>query len=270
MRLSVEVVDHIFSFLLSHRESLIACSKVPRLSPIVERHLYYHVTVHIVDSKPLSRSAFEPEHLSKVLSENPHILNYVRILQIEPDFSFPRKKYRQSILRRLDEFSKTLLMFPGLECIMLTSKNRVWYWSDAFRVALEDRLNLPTMREIHFVASKDFPFSLLHICKHVKNLSLSGSFKAKGRICDSTTLPQLKSLTLRTDDISSSLLAWLKLHINELQSLKCAFFSVEVLLELLRVCSETLNKLDVDLTNWGGKVQPSSNRGMATLKCSRL
>jgi len=66
-------------------------------------------------------------------------------------------------------------MFPVLECITLTSKNRVWYWSDTFRAALDDRLNLPTVKEIHFVGGKDFPFALLDTCEHVENLSLSGS-----------------------------------------------------------------------------------------------
>jgi len=190
MRLSVEILDLIFSFLVSHRESLIACSKEPVLSPIVGRHLYYHVIVRIGKRLTNSNCAFEPEHLSKLVSENPRILNYVRILQIESDFSFPQRKYT---LQRLHEFAKTLLMFPLLECIMLTSENRVWHWSDAFRAALEDRLNLPTVKEIHFVGGKDFPFSLLDACKHVKNLSLSGRF-TKGRFCDSTP-SQLKSLT---------------------------------------------------------------------------
>jgi len=256
MRLSVEILDHIFSFLLSHREFLIACSKDPLLSPIIERHLYYHVTVHIRHPDSLANSkgrVLEPERVSQLVSENPRILNYVRILEIEPDFSSGR--HRQSILRRLDKFANTLLMFPLLECIMLTSRKferAIWYWSDAFQTALRDRLNLPTIKEIRFIGSKKFPFSFLDACKHVKNLSLSGSFDAGGRFCNST-LPRLKSLTLSAERISSSLLTWLKSHMNELQSLKCAFFSVEALPELLGVCSQTLTKLEVDLTNSGGK-----------------
>ena len=66
----------------------------------------------------------------------------------------------------LDEFSKTLLVFPVLECIMLTTPPFLqnWHWPNAFRAALEDRLNhLRTLKDL--TGSKDLPFTVLENCK---------------------------------------------------------------------------------------------------------
>jgi hypothetical protein len=150
----------------------------------------------------------------------------------------------------LDEFAQTLLVLPELECIMLVSKDAryEWSWSKVFQAAFGDRLNLPTVKEIHLICSHDFPFSILDNCNNIKNLTLSGNFllDPEGQFCDSV-LPRLESLTLSTHFLIPSLLRWVKLHIKQLQSLKCAESSVELLPELLGVCSGTLRALELDL-----------------------
>jgi hypothetical protein len=122
---------------------------------------------------------------------------------------------------------------------------------------LEDRLNLPTVKELHLVGSKDLPFSMLDRCKTLKRLSLSGPFEAEGQVCASTlsTLPQLKSLSLYSKSVSSSLLAWLRLHINELEALDYLLSSELALSQLFEVCSETLKDLDLDLVDTACKIQ---------------
>ena len=101
MQLSVEILEHIFSFLISHRETLVACSKDPILSPIVERYLYHHVVVQLIGT-----SDFEPGHLSKLISENPRILYHVRILEIRVEFNFIAEQGENEIVRKqLDEFA---------------------------------------------------------------------------------------------------------------------------------------------------------------------
>jgi hypothetical protein len=79
MKLSVEILDHIFSFVESQR-ALIACSADPVLSPIAERHRYYNTTVHFGEG--WSDCNLIPGWLSQLVSENSRILNYVRILEI--------------------------------------------------------------------------------------------------------------------------------------------------------------------------------------------
>jgi len=243
MKLSVEILDHIFSFLVSHRDTLIACSADPTLSPIVERHLYHHIIVHVGHGKSNSN------RLSKLVSENTRILHYVKILEIHFEISsLSPRRVERAVVERLDELANTLLAFPVLECIMLSASKEQFYWSAAFRAALKDRLNLPTVKKVHLVGEKGFPISLLDNCKNIENLSLTGSFEAEGRTCDST-LPQLKALTMTSSYvISSSLLAWIKPRINEVRSLKFALSSVLTLSELLGVCAPTLSKLDVDLS----------------------
>ncbi len=238
MELSVEILDHIFSFVESKR-TLVACSTNPVLSPIVERHLYYNTTVHFGEG--WSDLDLIPDWLSQLVSENPRILNYVRILEIQVELDRTGSQ-EQGINKQLDDFASTLLMFPLLKCIMLTTpKNRIWDWPDVFRAALEDRFNLPTVKEVHLVGNQESPFLLIGNCKNIENLVLSGSFEEAEEV-DSTPL-QLKSLTL-----SQSSLDLVNPHINRLQSLKCAESAVDDLPELLGVCSKTLNKLDIDLT----------------------
>jgi len=248
MHLSVEILHHVFSYLVSHRETLIACSKDPALFPIVERHLYHHVIVNLgpipADREP--DYAFEPKRLSELVSKKPYIKHYVRILQIQVN------EFEQSDLPREDllgKAAKHLLMFPALECITLTVSEgvaEVWFFSSAFIAVLKDRLNLPTIKELHLNGSNDFPLSILDSCKNIKYLTLTGEVGGEGQFCDSA-LPRLKSLALDTHYISSSILAWVKLGIREIHSLKCASLSVKILPELLGVCSETLKRLEIDL-----------------------
>ena len=101
-----------------------------------------------------------------------------------------------------------------------------------------------------------FPLSLIDICKTIENLLLSGAFYVEGRVYSSTP-SQLKSLTLLDSDCLNSepLLVSVKPHINELRLLKFELWSVKALSELLGVCSQTLNKLDIDLAHTPCKVQ---------------
>ena len=261
MHLSEEILDHIFSFLVSHRETLIACSKDPVLSSIVKRHLHYHLIVNIGNHnrETASNYALKPDHLAKLISEDPRILYSVRVLQIQLELDRTSCQFWMPgapavIAKHLDGFASLLLMFPVLERIMLTgtSEDCPWYWPDAFRTALEDRLSLPTIKEVHIEGVKDFSFSLLDNCNNLKNLSLFGPFVRMDHHSVST-LPRLQSLSLsNTFFIDPPFMAWIKSHINELRSLKC---SVELqsgqrpLSTLLEVCSQTLNKLDVSLGN---------------------
>ena len=241
MKLSVELLDHIFSFLVSH-ETLTACSEDPVLFPIVERYLYYHITVHF--SQGWVSTCYSSDRFYKLISENPRILNYVRVLRIRVSLDHYLQAEDLSIKKALDRFAKTLLRFPVLECIVLDTPNkRSFCWPDDFQAALKDRLRLPTVKGLQIVGNQDFPCPLMDNCKNIENLLLSGPvITAEARVCTST-LPELKSLTLLNFITFEPLLP----HIKELRSLKCARFSVQRLSGLLGVCSQTLNKLDINL-----------------------
>ena len=258
MQLSVELVDHIFSFLVSDRETLIACSKDPVLFPMIEKHFYHQITVVIPGYGKID--TFEPDHLFKLVSENPHILTYVRILEIEVKIY-----YNSESVKCFEDFAKTLLLFPKLECIILVSTQDLYIWPGFFQATLEERLNLPTVKKLVIEGGIAFPLFLLDKCKNVENLLVAGThfMEAEGQACDAI-LPQLKSLTLLTSYLPPSLLLWLKPHTKELQSLKCMLLSREVSSELLEACSG-LNKLDVDVSSSWCKVHVSSHSHDATL-----
>ena len=235
---STFILDYIFSFLVSDGGliTLIACSKDPVLSPIVERHVYYHVIVEVgVWSN--SGYAFKPNHLSELVSKNPQIVHYVQILEIDVHSS--------SKIARIDgSFATTLLMFPALQCIKLSAPTTAdWRLLNPCRTALEDRLNLPTIKEPH-IRSDYIPSSLLNN-KNIKNLSLStsGFVSVQDHLC-SSTLPQLHSLQFLASSRFSLFPSWLKLHCKELRSFECTLQHWGQISGVLGVCSGTLNNLD--------------------------
>jgi hypothetical protein len=80
MRLSVEILDYIFSFLVDEYSTLSSCSDDPVLSPIVERYVYRKIVVRFIDFTPHLAMFFTPDRLFKLLSENPRVRNHVRSL----------------------------------------------------------------------------------------------------------------------------------------------------------------------------------------------
>jgi hypothetical protein len=251
MQLSFEILDHIFSFLVSHRETLLACSIDPVLSQIVERHLYYHIIIDVGNERPSSKYAFEPGRLSELVSKNPRILYYIRILQIQIRFEYCVE----------DSVADLLLKLPVLECIIVNCDGHYdgddWYWSDEFRAALEDRLSLPTVKELHIEGCDLIPFSLIAKSKNIKKVTLSGVCEVEGQIYAST-LPQLQSLRLLTPLICPLVMDWVKRHVNELRSLVYVLPDWEDLSGLLEACSGTLTRWDVNLGYSRCMVYPSS------------
>ncbi len=245
MRVSLEILDLILGFLIPHRETLIACSKDQVLFPIVKRHLYYHVIVHFGSNNRRADTnyAFKPDRLSKLLSEDPRILNYVKILQVQ--FKGDPLLCMRTFKLELDKFAKTLVKFPVLECIIITSPgDSDWcFLSEAFQDALENRLSLPTVMEVHFLHFADEILPDLN-CKN--NLALSGYFSTPGQF---RSLQQFLPLDPFYRLKPYPLHRWAKSHIKELRSLRCVAPVGGGLAELLEVCSGTLNELDIDFEN---------------------
>ena len=228
MKLSVELVDHIFSFLVSDRWTLIACSEDPVLFPMVERHFCHPITVLI----PVGNiDGFEPDHLFKLVSENPRILTYVRILEICIKIYYNTDSVMK--LKCFDDLAKTLLLFPKLEYIMLGAVDDLWHWPDVFQATLKERLNLSTVKKLH-IGGMAVPLFLFDHFKNIEDLSITGTsfLDPVGQASDSI-LPQPKSLTMFVQYLPKSLLPWFKLHTKELQSLKCCY-------RLRRICRSCL------------------------------
>ena len=246
-KLFFEIFDHIFAFL--HPKSLIACSEAhPFFSTIAERHLYHHIILarssrfYIVGSGP--GYFLMPSHLIRLLSEAPQIVNHVRVLQIE--LCRPETH---------EELALILPMLTALESIALTSRHPL-LWnlmvSQTLVIALAECLRLPTLRVVH-VDDLYFPLSMLDANDNMKELSFSrsSSFSMADRPDDNNPPFQLTSLKIKNIDpgYRTFFTTWAKQHITKLQSLKCCYLYDwdELIFEFLKVCSDTLIDLDIEL-----------------------
>ena len=249
IKFSVEILDYIFAFLKSDSQSLIACSKAhPSLSPIVERHIYYHIVIPTLpDYQTTGRGyCLESSHLIKLLSETPQIANRVRILRI----AFCRQSHRHSC----GEIALLLPIFSALECLILTAESDIsWEWAllpETLTTAVRICLYLPTMQEVYIGALR-FPLDVLSTNTNIKCLSLSGPSEISDYQDGTDAYPQLESLTVEDIDehLCEPIWDWAKPYVVKLHSLKCDYSSVgeTMLLEVLQICSGTLNNLDLRL-----------------------
>jgi len=133
MKLSAELVDLIFSFLVSHQKALLACSKIPELSQIVETPLSHHRPECLLPWPGSDTDPSSPNRISKFISENPHIPHYVRVLQIRVLFEHLNIN-NLDIMQDLENFAKTLLLSPVLECIKLTPNKCLCGWPGVFEL----------------------------------------------------------------------------------------------------------------------------------------
>jgi hypothetical protein len=177
---------------------------------LAERYLYYDITVVIGDGIAQGTTLFKPDRLFQFLSENPRVKNYVRALLVANAIKTPSDE-------AIRTFAETLVLFPNLEYISTIPKGR--RWPGVFRASLKGPLNLSTVKEVRLVGElTEFPFWLLNRCENLTNLFLAGTFEEDDQApCDST-LARLKSLLLRIS-LQSSSLNWIKLRINQLESL---------------------------------------------------
>jgi len=242
-----DILDHIFSFLISHPECLIACSEAsPVFSHMVEKYRYYHVVIHTGETK--IEYCLEPSYLTNLLSDKPRIANYVHVLQVE----FPLHRWQMAPY--LEQIIPILPMFPVLECIVLSAPYFEISWeenlSQDFKKAIEGCLHLPSLKEVH-VGCFDFPLSTLDDHANIDCFSFSGT-PTISEFADAT-YPHLTYLSVEDPFFDKSgypiiFNSWAKQHIAKLQSLKCDYPSDETTLELLASCSDTLNNLDLSLT----------------------
>ena len=241
--LPFDVVEHILSFLESHPKALLACSKAhPILSQIVEKYWFRHITLRTGFTN--FTFSFTPSDMLRCLTETPRIVNYVAILEVE----FIYDQDRDWMTPYLKEIASLLPMFPLLECIMLPSRRNdsALLWRDLpqnFRTAVENCLHLPTLQEVH-VGDMSFPLSTLDNHANINYLSLAGPPEIEPLHLE-ITHPQIKSLALEGFQLHDSEVfrTWAKRHILELRRLKYDFSCPEIILEVFKICGDTLEIL---------------------------
>jgi len=250
MKVPPEIIDHIFNFLQSDPTTLAICSHAhPNLSPFAERVLYADIVVFDneakIDDKD-NRQIFIAAELHELLIDSPHIANYVRKLEI-----CLSSKAAAGI-------AQILPMLLRLDGILVTAK---FYgdWrslSKEFRNAFTNRLSssLSVVKEVSIIYFDCFPLRIFDSCKTVKNIGLHTWVADEDDLQDMP--PVLDSLSLRSwqpHPLDSKFMDWARKRIHSLQFLLFHSSNVravnEVLPELLRICSNSLRSLEVNLSD---------------------
>ena len=236
----VEILDYIFGLLDGDKSSLEACSKVnPSFAKIVERHLYAHLG--IVSDFPLSFNdphAFSCSQLSKLLSENPQVVKYIRSLRLEMN--------RGS--EGMMELTSILPMLSNLERIFLRSWSPVSWpiLDELFRKTFIDCLL--HLKGLFLDSIGDFPLSILDKCDNLKRLSLYNFYSD----------PVQQSLCCRLEYLSvkycRNFLSRLSgLNLRNLRSFVFSPFAdrdFDQLQMLFQACSTSLTTLELFLGNF--------------------
>jgi len=209
--LPVEILDQILYLLRDDILALRASADVNQsFADIVEKHLYHHVT--------LGGSEMTAAQLSKLLVDSPHIVTYIRSLQITLS-----SNNTYSNRRPLEqEFAPILPRLLHLTALSLHAENEYSVaWPKLhlkFQSSFLACIRSPTLVNVSISWVTRFPLSLLEESPQLKSLSLIGSFPSSPLLKQGVvTFPHLRSLTIET---SLRLLYWLdEINISQLRSI---------------------------------------------------
>ncbi len=222
--LPVEILDHILSFLdeTSLKAYLVAH---PAFSGLVERHLYSHITVSNID--------YAPSELARLLSDNPHVANYVHGLCMINTFStFYANRWQETMA----------LILPKFKNLQRVSWQIVGGWSGRLCEAFINCLRLPSMVGVEIIYAFNFPLSAFVDCTGIKELTLTDSIC---RPSPNLSLPYLKTLSIKNCNYGlREIVSWAKTL--ELQSLDFDPWEsddLSLLPQLLQGCTNSLTSL---------------------------
>jgi len=155
MQLSIEVVDHILSFLQSDPVSLKACyNSHPLLSQLAERHQFAHVVLD--DFNTRDTFGFESSEFTKIIHRRPHIAAYVRSIEMK-------------VVEYSQELSSILSMMTLLRKVKLYGGGQWQSIPEHFRQAFLDCTHLRSMEDVTIGRLSDFPLFALY---NIKRLTL--------------------------------------------------------------------------------------------------
>ena len=242
-----ETLAEIFSFLASEARVLVACSQAhPIFAQLVEPTLYAHVIVHDgdADHDDGHHLKFKPHQLSRLLSDNPRILDYLRSLCVDFPQHYNEGPFKKEII--------TILSGLKLERIQLTCTQREWFClPEPFQTAFTACISTPYMKEICLDKIYNITLSTFADCTGLKRLTLCHSVWQSN---NSFNFPHLAVETLKlsrwaNDAPSDDFLSWVSTHACGLRSLTLTT-SVHCIIQrflprLLAICSTSLVNLTI-------------------------
>ena len=240
MSLPDDVLDHILSFLQSDFRALKACSQShPKFIHLVERHLYATVTLY-------DNNTIETRQFISLLSNNPHIANHIRSLEVEVTRD-PIKS-----LQYLEDIASVLRMCSLLNKITL--KQITFGWAalpEAFRLAFLDCLRLSSMKAVCIIYVSGFPLAALRDAKNLKRLTLRGWTPDHDFIPEHSIHPSIEDLSIQDCKAVALEKVTTWVQAQNLRSFEClgpcgTLGEVRQLQSLLSSCSNTLVNLNLD------------------------
>jgi len=235
MRLSIELVDHIFSFLQSDPVSLQACRKShPLLSQLAERYQFADVVLDDFNFGFTFKFAFTSSKFTKIIQRHPHIATYIRSINM-----------RLGVDKYSSELSSILPMMTLLNKVKLDGLS-ICRWQaipEHFRQAFLDCIHLPSMEDVQIIQFSDFPLPALN---NIKRLKLCGwtedEYLPDTNYQDDSLGHQLESLSLEDFGRGSlqKIIAWVPSTLRSLDISGRDFAS-------LIKCSNSLTNLQLNL-----------------------
>ncbi|KAH9480838.1 hypothetical protein JR316_0007440 [Psilocybe cubensis] len=179
-----ELLDYIFTFMRDDHPSLRNCALVNhKFSKLVERHLYYHITLNNSENY-VGLGELSPAQISQMFTEKVHLVSHVKSLRI---VMASLGILRWFTLRSMEDedMGKAMLVLSQLTKLSLSGRQHgIISWNrfhHLFQSSFARLLLLPSMTSVSIHGIEDFPLPLLSQCKNLKSLSL--------RVVDDPTLP---------------------------------------------------------------------------------
>jgi len=246
MSLPEDVLDHIFSFLQFDFYALRACSQSdPRFIPLVERHFYANVTLGEQHIAITGSRHVEPAEFTSLLSDNPHIANYIRNLDVHLRVTEPVQHW-------LEIKASILRMCPLLNTVTFRSPNGPIKWlslPENFRLALLSCLHLPSMKAVYIIRVSDFPLTDLKSCEGLKSLTLY-DWTPGPSFTPETSRHSLEHLDIQfcSQEDVQEIITWVEpCNLHSLEIMFLASRNIEQLSRVFFSCSNTLTDLNLDI-----------------------
>jgi len=240
-----DVLDYIFSFLQSDIRALKACSQCdPKFERLVERHLYANIAL---DDHTSGHDVRTVDSFIGLLSDNPHIANYVRSLDVVVTLDVA-----ESILENV---ASILRMCSLLRKISFSAPHtgQLLEWAslpENFRLAFLDCIRLPSMEAVSITLASDFPLTALNHSKSVKSLTLCGWTPGLGFIAETPRCPLLEDLAIQdcSREAVQKIIAWVQpSNLRSLEVMLLASHDRKQLSGFFSSCSNTLTDLTLDI-----------------------
>jgi len=256
--LTVDVLDYILSFLESDPKALEACCiSHPLLCQIAHPHIY--ANIYLRTSNLISYSNFGPYNLAKLLSDRPHIANYIRNLYIRVSGDS-----NENIGPFLQEISTVFPKLLALKKITLDhrSTHTSFCWESqpkSFRIAFLGCLRSESVQHVCIRGISYFPFTSVWNgeSRTIKSLTLTDCFKwheasNQAPTLDTNSSPPIESLAVRRcggDFLEnfSGLVKTFRMHFRSLKFSQDHYKGYDPLPSLLSCSSSFLTSLDLDI-----------------------